>query len=60
MMSQETTTSSQRERWFDIARGICSVMVVLSHVQNVPMVYYMFLSPFMLPVFLPFQAIFPV
>ena len=51
MMSQETTTSSQRERWFDIARGICSVMVVLAHVQNVPMVYYMFLSPFMLPVF---------
>lgn len=41
----------KREKWPDIARGLCAMLVILSHVPNVPTLYKLFYSPFMIPLF---------
>lgn len=50
-MAAEIKTLAQREKWPDIARGLCAMLVILSHVPNVPMLYQLLYSPFMVPLF---------
>ncbi len=43
--------STQRQPWLDIIRGICAIMVVLSHVTSTPLIYGVFYSPIMISAF---------
>ena len=50
-MQPNTGAMKTREKWPDITRGICAMMVILSHVPNVPTLYKLFYSPYMIPLF---------
>lgn len=50
-MEPEVKTLPKREKWPDIARGLCAMLVILSHIPNVPMLYQLCYTPFMIPLF---------
>lgn len=50
-MQPQAGTLKKREKWADIARGISAMLVILSHVPNVPTLYKLFYSPYMIPLF---------
>ena len=51
MPTELKTVKKEREVWLDVARGLCAIFVVLSHVPSTPLIYKMFYAPIMIPPF---------
>ena len=50
-MNNENVTLKKRQTWCDIVRGICSLAVILSHIEGMPNAIVMYFTPITLPGF---------
>ncbi len=50
-MNAPSSIPEKRETWSDYTRGICAILVVLSHMPNVSNVLMSYFTPFILPCF---------